>query len=155
MAKLVNGGAITQEERQLLFQDISARLSYGVKCKVQKRIGTFLVTDLYGGGKGIGGYFIEEKRSFVYPTIEVKPYLRPMSSMTEEEKHYIRYHFCPEYYFDVDLQGNISDNDGSYIYEIELSKMAGYIDFLNSHHFDYRGLIEKGLALAAPKDMYN
>ena len=29
-----------------------------------------------------------------------------------------------------------------------------YVDWLNAHHFDYRGLIEKGLALEAPKDMY-
>ena len=65
---------------------------------------------------------------------EIKPYLRPMSSMTHEEKLEYRKtqwvyqaDYCAPEYFD-DLE--------SY-------------DWLNKNHFDYRGLIRKGLALDA------
>ena len=62
-----------------------------------------------------------------------------MSSMTEEEKKdydLLRSHICDEY--------------NRYCFDTVKS-----IDWLNSHHFDYRGLIEKGLAIEAPSDMYN
>lgn len=66
-----------------------------------------------------------------YPQkFRITPYLRPMSSITEHEKRE---------YFDV----------------AQVSNHCAAIDWLNSHHFDYRGLIEKGLALKAPEDMYN
>ena len=62
----------------------------------------------------------------------VKPYLRPMSSMTEEEKGEYQAFF---------------NYDG-------VEYPEEYIDWLNAHHFDYRGLIEKGLALKASEGMY-
>lgn len=62
-----------------------------------------------------------------------KPYLRPMSSMTDEEKR--------EYYTVYDS----SLADGT-LYKV--------IDWLNLHHIDYRGLIDNGLALEAPEGMY-
>ena len=68
----------------------------------------------------------------------IKPYLRLMSSMTEEEKK--------EYY---DL---LSRYDASCF----ISKIGSRLfDWLNSHHFDYRGLIQMGLALEASEGMYN
>ena len=60
------------------------------------------------------------------------PYLRPMSSMTEEERKEYQAFF---------------NYDG-------VEYPEEYIDWLNAHHFDYRGLIEKGLALEAPEGMY-
>ena len=66
--------------------------------------------------------------------IELKPYLRPMSSMTEEEEKEFQ-EIKLSYHFDED----------SYI----------LLDWLNAHHFDYRGLIEKGLALEAKEGMYH
>ena len=85
----------------------------------------------------------------------IKPYLRPLSSMTDEEnielsKRYvfdivgnkisIRYH-C-EGYWDDDT-------------ECPTSEYIWLIDWLLKHHFDYRGLIDMGLALPAPEGMYN
>ena len=64
---------------------------------------------------------------------ECKPYLRPMSSMTEEE--------IKEYQAFFNYDG--------------VEYPEEYIDWLNAHHFDYRGLIEKGLALKAPEGIYN
>ena len=69
--------------------------------------------------------------------ISWKPYLRPMSSMTEKEK------FTYEYLTDC------SD------YMIYSGAFCGdVINWLNEHHFDYRGLIEKSLAIVAPDNMY-
>ena len=70
--------------------------------------------------------------------VALKPYLRRMSSMTEEEKE--------EYYklcvIEYDDNGNIIDKKGK------------DIDWLNEHCFDYRGLIDMGIAIEAPKEMY-
>ena len=61
---------------------------------------------------------------------EVKPYLRSMSSMTVLERQEYGLVLC----------GELSINQ---------------YDWLNAHHFDYRGAIEKGVALEAPEGMYN
>ena len=115
-----------QEEKTLLLQDLCGRLPYGV-----------IVYD----------YDREETREMGFGTLhdimfndlECKPYLRPMSSMTEEE--------VLEY---IGLKENIvAIDDITYSFETYKS-----IDWLNSRHFDYRGLIEKGLALEAPKGIY-
>ena len=69
-----------------------------------------------------------------YPIEICYPYLRPMLSMTEEEKkEYNSYHSHPD---------NIGDAPWF------------YVDWLRTHHFDYRGVIEKGLAREAPEGMY-
>ena len=74
---------------------------------------------------------------------DCKPYLRSMSSMTEEEKKEHDF-YCGYKLYD--------DNIGeSYLTEYD---MPDYIDFLLSHHFDFRGLIQMGLALEAPEGMY-
>jgi len=63
------------------------------------------------------------------------PYLRPISSMTEKEKEDFGIPFTSE--------GLVT-----------LADTVECMDWLNAHHFDYHGLIEKGLALEAPKDTY-
>lgn len=65
---------------------------------------------------------------------DAKPYLRPMSSMTDEEREEYKH-----------LQTN---------YEFAYFDNAYSIDWLNEHKFDYRGWIEKGWALPAPEGMY-
>lgn len=66
---------------------------------------------------------------------DIKPYLRPISSMTEEEKEEFGVPFTSE--------GLVT-----------LADTVECMDWLLEHHFDYRGLIEKGLALEAPEGMY-
>jgi hypothetical protein len=73
-----------------------------------------------------------------------KPYLRPLSSMTREETHET-IAFPRRVELGIDINGWMN---------FSISNPA-FIDWLNSHHFDYRRLIEKGLALEAPKGMYN
>ena len=144
-----------QEEKELLLKDLCARLHYGVIC--YWRIGSELtlnLTEYNGQLTGINKVEIEDSSDYYYdcyfnvcndsngnsfqnedvPIEIVKPYLRPMSSMTDEEKE--KYHeLCDSYY-------------GIYFDTIDS------IDWLNAHHFDYRGLIEKCLALEAPEGMY-
>ena len=109
-----------QEKKELLLKDLSARLFYGVIIEGLEHPEIMTIKHL--------------AIVSVMSTEPYKPYLRPMSSMTEEEKK--EYHeLCDSYY-------------GIYFDSIDS------IDWLNSNHFDYRGLIPKGLALEAPEVMY-
>lgn len=123
---------MTNEEKQLLIKDLCARLPYGVMCNIQTR---FVFED---GTLRRGSYDKILDLDTVTTTNEwketgelekLKPYLRPMSSMTEDEEN--------EY--ETKIRGSL----------------VSYFDWLNAHYFDYRGLIEKGLALEAPEGMYN
>jgi hypothetical protein len=131
---------MTNEEKQLLIKDICARLPYGVFVKESDVNDRVIYTYDY------------------HPHIETcKSYLRPMSSMTDEEKEDLKKNY--RFYFD-DCDDGITNGIYSHqfnrtIYEmIDEYDISGIIDWLNSHHFDYRWLIEKGLALEAPEGMY-
>ena len=138
---------MTQEERQLQLKDLSARLPYGVKFQ----------------GEDSNVYTLDAANYFALQVEDVvfKPYLRPMSSMTEEEKEEYRnlsdevigsygpYHH--EFIVHCVRLGIKPDNPHECVDNF-LNMEA--IDWLNAHHFDYRGLIEKGLALEAPEGMY-
>lgn len=125
---------MTQEEKELLLKDLGARLQYKLHCRVFKLNEDIKEDDdiLYGI---IGNIVItlksDKDECLMY--YQIKPYLRPMSSMSKGEKR--------------EMMRNFSTTG------IELLSLP-VIDWLNSHYFDYRGLIEKGLALEAPEDMY-
>ena len=130
---------MTQEDRKLLLKDLCARLPYGVVVgysgkdnpNTLDKMGKVIYVDIRFGMIQMQS---ESGISYGLPPSEfIKPYLRPMSSMTEEEK--------------IDYQAFFNYDGVEYPEE--------YIDWLNAHHFDYRGLIEKGLALEAPEGMYN
>ena len=117
---------MTQENKELLLKDLCARLPYGVKIELSwwdmgewKYIDTTLEAD-----------HIEQLINDEDGDIEIEPYLRPMSSMTNEQKR--EYQYITERWM-YDSSYSISDS----------------IDWLNKNHFDYRGLIEKGLAIDA------
>jgi hypothetical protein len=119
---------MTQEETDLLLKDLCARLPYGVK--VAYLASTYDVDY-------IESKFDEIKLKNLDYTIalgNVKPYLRPMSSMTEEE----------EEIYNLFINCIATNECGSW----EL------VDWLNSNQFDYHGLIPKGIALEAPEGMY-
>ena len=139
---------MNKEQRQLLLQDLCARLPYGVIVDNPSPAGgawnevinidtsAKTVTLLYNGR--------------VFSIDYVKPYLRPMSSMTEEEyKEYDK-----ETDLDVkDCADTLMENLKAET-RVRVSKWYHGSDWLNAHHFDYRGLIEKGLAIEAPEGMY-
>lgn len=129
---------MTREEKELLIKDLSARLPYGVKIRVEYPFleeKDWCPEDLHG---------LDLRREVIAGTSvrieEFKPYLRPMSSMTEEESEK----------FEEFLQLQAEYTTGA-----DIRLKYDMCDWLNSKHFDYRGLIEKGLALEAPEEMYN
>ena len=128
---------MTQEDKQLLLKDLCARFPYKVICELSGDGGK-ITEQLQLGGLG----------QFLYGRIEVKPYLRPMSSMTEEEYNewFNTYNTAER----LELERN---EYKEYISATIVGDMAKY-DWLNKKMFDYRGLIPMGLALEAPKDMY-
>jgi hypothetical protein len=126
---------MTQEEKQLLLRDLYARLPYGIKIlhtgwdydsdtdfdTVETLIGIddrfiYAVWDKTG-----------DREKHCLSVSNWKPYLRPMSSMTEEER---------KEYWDI----------------TSVSNHCAAIDWLNAHHFDYRGLIPKGLAIEVTEE---
>ena len=78
---------------------------------------------------------------------EFKPYLRPLSSMTEEERKEYNSFFGGIEPYDCDFSAYPIEY--KYVYEWDIKN---YIDFLNANHFDYRGLIPKGLAIEVTKE---
>ena len=124
-----------QEDKELLLQDLCARLPYGVILNTpngnksllalvkSKKYNTIIEYDDYCGNENNISEWKGGDVEFV------KPYLRPMSSVTEKEEKELIDHFCNHRY-------------------------AQYFDVCNKYHIDYRGLIEKGLAIEAPKGMY-
>ena len=131
---------MTQEEKQLLLKDLCGRLPYGVKVEAVPYVDPQILCSIDPIRKEFRLDFGEYRNIFATNWVGeeysiVKPYLRPMSSMTEEEKktlnNILKYQYC-------------SDD----------SCMCEASDWLNENHFDYRGLIEKGLALEAPEGMY-
>ena len=133
-----------QEDKQLLLQNLCAMLPYDVCAHI-----------IYKTGEPCYGKLTpRDIQWFIDSKIEnIKPYLRPMSSMTEKE-----YEAFPiPYSFDSFSTWNntiLSEViEGTQIL-IGIDEITEIIDWLNAHHFDYRGMIEKGLALEAPEGMY-
>ena len=131
---------MTQEERMLLIKDLSARLPYAVTVEhtsgFRGTLHDLTIHHMYDDNDNVydaicyTDFFGDEDSIYIE---YFKPYLFPLSSMTEDQH--------------VELLANgVSDDPYTYID----SKAFNYlIDFYNKNHFDYRGLIPKGLAIDA------
>ena len=117
---------MTPEEKKLLLKDLCARLPYNVKIHIGKtqRIEVFGDINLRIG-------------SINNTYADIRPYLFPLSSMTEEQKQYLKNRFC------YDWDGEPYD---LWKYQIEIGDADGLIDWFLENHFDFRCLIPKGLA---------
>lgn len=123
-----------QEDKDLLLKDLCSRLPYGVIANTSYSNGCIIgIVKRQGVYKKSAEYIDIVTDKAICPIRYIKPYLRSMSSMTEEEVDEFTQ-------FDVYA-------DGEYI-------MPNYkvIDWLNAHHFDYRGFIEKGLAIEVTEE---
>lgn len=138
-----------QEEKELLLKDLCARWMTDLKCVQNTKNSIVAYCTVDGIKRDIkGSSFIElTDRDVDGNTLAststneldiVKPYLRSMSSMTEEE------------WKEYKSTWKLVEHDLEDIYEPCIESY----DWLNVHHFDYRGLIKRGLALEAPEDMY-
>ena len=174
---------MTQEEKDLVVKDLCARVPFHVKVSIdfegylevlpddenlqypyRKNLKFILDYD----NKTIEDISKEPHILYAYPCTErfamlrgytyeldygvpvefIKPYLRPISSITEEEERELN-GLLPEVYdFTFRMEELLE------LIQMQKEIPFHYIDWFNSHHFDYRGLIPMGLALEAPEDMY-
>ena len=136
---------MTQEDKEILIRDLCGRLPYGVKAYIKNWSnlsrkyyeGVYIVESI---DPSLNSILANSERSSVdvivgYDDYEIKPYLFPLSSMTEEQ--------YDELYIDSRVK-----NDSIDVLDALANDMDA-IDWLNKNHFDYRGLIEKGLAIDA------
>jgi hypothetical protein len=126
---------MTQEQKDILLKDLCARLPYGVKVQstfyccngtIWKYENEILTAGLLG-----------------YPISRYKPYLFPLLSMSKEQKSELsRFCDCPIYVT------NWNFRFPDYVHNT-MNSWEKAFTWLNKHHFDYRGLIEQGLAIDA------
>ena len=126
------------EDKQLLLKDLCAREPYHPRIQVFNQ-----GYEGFQDGEFDTDLWLHHIDAFRFDRIEIKPYLRRMSSMTEEEKKEFQACHCV-YELHPDFQPMMCN----------LANELNMFDWLNAHHFDYRGLIPMGLALEAPADMY-
>ena len=133
---------MTQEDKQLVLIDLCGRLPYGVHLFTSSKCHIRLLTisnDIdYDEQFWING---------LYDVDEVKPYLRLMSSMTEEEKEELRQEQIKDEQLFADCIKNHPEMRGLIIPHFAA-------DWCDKNMFDYRGLIPKGIALVALEGMY-
>ena len=141
---------MTQEDKESILKDLCARLPYDVKvCYEYDTSSYYYLNEISPACREImiSAIIQDENRKYCAECVlleEIKPYLRSMSSMTAEEKK--------EY-------GKVCELDTEILAKHPMNgepfpALYNSQDWLNKNHFDYRGLIKKGLALEAPKEMY-
>lgn len=125
---------MTQEDKSLLLKDLCGRLYCGVICQIYDDKYGYKLLGIDGDVLHIDCPVYDEGDGYVEIDY-CKPYLRPMSSMTEGEANEFE-----------QITDNLLDNGTSE----EIWNTV--IDWLNAHHFDHRGLIGKGLAIEVTKE---
>ena len=126
-----------------VINDICARLPYGLMVRQTYH---WKNEDFNSDWNLTNEYTSDEETlvEFLEGVDNMKPFLRPMSSMTEEEHGQ---------YMDF-IEWSHNDYDGTTTTCINKERLHEYLEFIYSHHLDDNNFIEKGLALEAPKDMY-
>jgi hypothetical protein len=143
---------MTQKDKELLLKDLCARLPYKPKIKVSslwnknKEVEEDIVDTVYCVMPD--GYINTETIDSDIPLDDVVLYLRPLSSMSKDENNERK---------QLGILCAVNSNrerifDGFENKSVDTQLKS--LDWLNAHHFDYRGLIPKGLALEAPEGMY-
>lgn len=139
---------MTREEKDLLLKDLSARMPYGVKVQFKTNS---VIENKYKFIYNVDGeyeYINIGKSNLTLDIIkmlsnncidEIKPYLFPLSSMSDEQKK--------EYYNLCFEEERKEWEFGEWITRVYYHNTTESIDWLNENHFDYRGLISKGLAI--------
>jgi hypothetical protein len=135
---------MTKEEKNILLKDLCARLQYKPHCRVFKLNEDIKENDdvLYGViGDNVITLKSDEDECLMY--YQIKPYLRPMNSITKDEEKELGNYLSTEVFLSIDGLHSV------------LRAQRHTSNFLYSRHLDVLGLIEKGLAIEAPEGMYN
>lgn len=143
------------EDKEILLKELHTRSHYGVRVQVCNLEYAPILKGVLNDEVFVQFDFNRPIRNgdSTYNLVkdEVKPYLRSFSSMTDEELHELQ-----------EIVGEGVEIRDGFLYIVDSSRnslsyleLLAVFDWLNAHHFDYRGLIERGLAIEAPKDMYN
>ena len=131
---------MTQEDKELLTKDLCARLPYGVKVEYKNEIfDVEHVSPMYEEVK------LDTYETWTIDVSDIKPYLFPLSrlnSLTDEQKKTLKV-LCDWNDEEADAQSILV------LYQKHFVMKSDVIDWLHKNHFDYRGLIEKGLAIDA------
>lgn len=146
-----------QEDKELLLKDLCSRLPYGVKIELTWWVmgeGTCINTILEPD-------HIEQLLNDEDGNTEIKPYLRPMSSMTEEEAKELSILYdikdilsikITDEYIDFEVDDGFCSIDTKIIWYNDIISSIETFDWLNKNHFDYRDLIPMDLAIAVTKE---
>ena len=138
---------MTPEDKELLLKDLCGRLSHGIEISLTDGTSGIITSiSIVPHGTFVTVYFDRDNVEDV-PLEDVKPYLRPMSSMTYEE-------YRDGYNLGICLAYKDKKRVFDGIHGVGIEGQINAFDWLNAHHFDYRGLIEKRLALEASEGMY-
>lgn len=140
MKPLNEGLVMTQEDKELLLRDLCARTPYGVKVQYMNNIFVIDYVSSYEEVK------LDTSDNWTVGVSEVKPYLFPLSSMTEEQKAELKQEHIKDQKLYVECLTKAAKGDNSMRGKV-ITHYA--MDWCNKNHFDYRGLIEKGLAIDA------
>ena len=133
---------MTKENQNLLLIDLCARLPYNVKVCYDNKVCTI---DAFAGNSFIISETPDAAAIVACPK-DIKPYLFPLSSITDEQRKELE-----ELYLGCYITCQDVDDDG-YIWDEKVFEMfpgTETDDWLNANHFDYRGFINKGLAIDA------
>ena len=124
-------------DKKQLLADMCARLPYWLKCEINGKVE---ILDSICDDDGYYFNFIGEDKEG-YTLDEVKPYLFPMSAMTEDIKD--------EIYQETGLYDIFEDNQIHIEVGTNFADVCKLFNILNKYHLDYNGLIPKDLAIDA------
>ena len=156
---------MTQEQKELLLKDICARLPYGVKAYVKNwsKLDQKYYENVYvveSAFPSLNEIHVQTKLCSLdvllgYNDYVIKPYLFPLSSMTEEQKYDFYCRFIENDCDFDDFKDFYLDNGMWHKMLTSIDDIEEIIDWFHKKHIDYRGLIPMGLAIdATDKNIY-
>lgn len=148
--KTKNNTTMTQNEKDLLLQDICSRLPYGVICKSVNFKNPIKLVSIDLDGPSHDVYFCTNDDGAMWNDYdEIKPYLFPLSSMTEEQKYDFYCRFVENQIGFDDFKEFYLDGGAWNKLLTSMDDIGSITDWFIKNHFDYRGLIPMGLAIDA------
>ena len=150
-----------QEDKELLLRDLCARLPYGIKIKtsydkIDEPMELIFINNR-NESFAIGGSFTLIS-GLDFDTYECNPYLFPLSSLTSSDAEAIEHIMGCDIPWNIQyglLEWTVGGSVESETFDLRIEQIERLMEFLNSNHIDYRGLIEKGLAIdATNKNIY-